>query len=80
MHISYVLKHNTHALKATEKYLADVGVLVSDKCIRSDIGTGFVNKHFEAFLIRNMIKHEHSDSYSPHQNGVFDVARCLLVI
>ena len=67
--MAYFLKHKNHALEATEKYMADVGVFGSVKCIRSDNGGEFVNKEFEALLIRNKIKHERSAPYSPLQNG-----------
>ena len=87
MQMAYFLKHKNHALEATEKYLADVSVFGRVKCIRSDNGGEFVNKEFEALLIRNKIKHERSAPYSPPQNGtvergwrsIFDMARCLLV-
>ena len=87
MQMAYFLKHKHHALEATEKYLADISVFGRVKCIRSDNGGEFVNKEFEALLIRNKIKHERSAPYSPHQNGtvergwrsIFDMARCLLV-
>ena len=87
MQMAYFLKHKKHALEATEKYLADVSVFGRVNCIRSDNGTEFVNKQFEALVIRNKIKHELSAPYSPHQNRTaergwrssFDMARCLLV-
>ena len=72
MQMAYFLKHKNHALEATEKYLADVSAFGRVKCIRSDNGGEFVNKEFEALLIRNKIKHERSAPYSPLQNGTVE--------
>ena len=74
-------------MQATEKFLADTAPYCKIKCIRSDNGTEFRGKHYQALLCKNGIRHETSAPYSPHQNGtaernwrtLFDMARCLLL-
>ena len=83
----YFLTSKSDALQATERFLADVATFGKVKCIRSDNGTEFTNKGFQALLNKNRIKHETSAPYSPHQNGtaergwrtLFEMGRCLLL-
>ena len=83
----YFLKNKSDTVEATEKFLADTAPYGKIKCIRSDNGTEFTGKHYQALLSRNGIRHETSAPYSPHQNGtaernwrtLFDMARCLLL-
>ncbi|CAB3983853.1 retrovirus-related pol poly from transposon tnt 1-94 [Paramuricea clavata] len=59
----------------------------SQKCLRSDNGTEFMNGDFQDLLRKRAIKHETSCPNSPHQNGtserywrtLFEMARCLLL-
>ncbi len=54
---------------------------------RSDNGTEFMSRDFQALLTKNKIRHETSAPYSPHQNGtaergwrtLYDMSRCLLI-
>lgn len=80
---TYFLK----AVKATEKFIADVAPYGKIKCIRSDNGTEFTSHEFQLLQGKNAITHETSAPYSPHQNGtaertwrtVFEMARCMLI-
>ena len=82
----YFLKHKNQAVKALEQFLADTAPYGKTKCIRSDNGTEYTCKEFQDVLRKNLIKHETSAPYSPHQNGtaergmrtLFEMARCLL--
>ena len=82
----YFLKHKNQAVKALEQFLADTAPYGKTKCIRSDNGTEYTCKEFQDVLRKNLIKHETSAPYSPHQNGtaergmrtLFEIARCLL--
>ena len=83
----YFLKHKSDAVRATEKFLADVAPYGTVKCIRSDGGGEFSSHEYENLLVKNHIKHEKSAPNSPHQNGtaerawrtLFEMARCLLL-
>lgn len=84
----YFLKNKSDTVTATEKFLADMaGSIWKVKCIRSDNGTEFTGREYQALLSRNRIRHETSAPYSPHQNGtaernwrtLFDMARCMLI-
>lgn len=83
----YFLKHKNYAVKALEQFLADTAPYGKVKCVRSDNGTEFTCKEFQDVLRKNLIKHETSAPYSPHQNGtaergmrtLFEMARCLLL-
>lgn len=78
----YFLKSKSDAVKATEKFLADLTPYRDIKCIRSDNGT-----EFKALLTKNRIRHETSAPYSPHQNGtaergwrtIYEMSRGLLM-
>ena len=83
----YFLKSKSDAVQATERFLADVAPCGEVRCLRSDNGTEFTSKEFQALLIKNRIRHETSAPYSPHQNGtaergwrtLYEMARCLLL-
>ena len=55
--------------------------------MRSDNGSEFISKEFEALLVSHGICHEKSAPYSPHQNGtaerswrsLFEMVTCLLI-
>ena len=57
------------------------------KYLRSDNGSEFTSKEFEALLVSHGICQQKSPPYSPHQNGTaergwrswFEMARCLLI-
>ena len=82
------LKQKSDTLEATLKFLADITRPFGKiKRMRSDNGTEFKSNQFESLLRKNLIKHETSAPYSPHQNGtaermwrsLFEMARCLLL-
>ena len=83
----YFLKNKSDTVQATERFLADVAPYGKVKCIRSDNGTEFTSKYYQTLLTKNVIKHQTSAPYSPHQNGtaernwrtLFDMARCMLI-
>lgn len=83
----YFLKSKADTVQATEKFLADIAPYGEVKCIRSDNGTEFTSRDFQALLIKSKIRHETSAPYSPHQNGtaergwrtLYDMSRCLLI-
>ena len=68
----YFLKQKSDTLEATQKFLADVAPFGKIKRIRTDNGTEFKSKNFESLLRKNLIRHETSAPYSPHQNGTVD--------
>ena len=55
--------------------------------MRSDNGSEFISKEFQALLVSHGILHEKSAPHSPHQNGtaerswpsLFEMDRCLLI-
>ena len=65
----------------------DVAPFGKIKRTRTDNETKFKSKNFESLLCKNLIRHETSAPYSPHQNGtvermwqsLFEMARCLLL-
>lgn len=83
----YFLKQKRDTLEVTQKFLADIAPFGKIKRIRSDNGTEFKSNQFESLLRKNLIKHESSVPYSPHQNGtvermwpsLIEMARCLLL-
>ena len=83
----YFLKIKSDTVLATEKFLADTVQYGKVKCSRSDNGTEFTGKEYQTLLIKNVIRHQTSAPYSPHQNGtaecnrrtLFDMARCMLI-
>lgn len=83
----YFLRNKSDTVQATEKFLADMSPYGKVKRIRSDNGTEFMGKDYQALLNKNGIRHETSAPYSPHQNGtaertwrtLFDMARCMLI-
>ena len=83
----YFLKSKSDTVQATERFLADIAPYGEIKCIRSDNGTEFTSRDFQALLTKNRIRHETSAPYSPHQNGtaergwrtLYDMSRCLLI-
>lgn len=87
MSFVYFLKQKSEALKAAQRFLADVSPYGKVKCIRSDNGTEFTSNAFKSLMRERGIKHEMSAPYSPHQNGtaernwrtVFEMGRCLLL-
>lgn len=66
---TYFLKTKSDTVKATERFIADVAPYGKIKCIRSDNGTEFTSSVFQSLLCKNVIRHETSAPYSPHQNG-----------
>lgn len=83
----YFLKYKSDVVQATEKFLADTVQNGRVKRIRSDNALEFMSKNDQAILSKDVIKHERSAPYSPHQNGtaeqnwctLFDMARCVLI-
>lgn len=84
---TYFLKAKSDTARATEKFLADTAPYGRVKTIRSDNGTEYTGKEFQGLLRENMISHQTSAPYSPHQNGtaernwrtLFDMGRCMLL-
>lgn len=78
----YFIKSKSDAVQATECFLADVAPYGEVRCIRSDNGTEYTSKDFQA--LGNRIRHETSARYSPHQNAtaergwrtLFEMGRC----
>ena len=81
---TYFIKEKSDAVKATEKFLADIAPYgnvkmlnfhydvfptVEVKRLRSDNGGEYLSAEFKSLLAKHGIKHELSSSYSPHQNG-----------
>ena len=94
--MTYFLKQKSDTVEATKKFLADVSPFGKVKCLRSDLtikrlrsdnGSEFISKEFEALLVNHGIRHEKSAPHSPHQNGtaerswpsLFEMGRCLLI-
>lgn len=83
----YFLKNKSDTVLATEKFLGDTAPYGKVKCFRSDNGTEYTGKCYQALLIKHRIRHETTAPYSPHQNGtakrnwrtLFDMARCMLI-
>ena len=83
----YFLQNKGDTVKATEKFLADSAPFGNVKCLRSDNGTEFICSAFKTLLRDNLIRHETSAPYSPHQKGtaerhwrtLFEMGRCLLI-
>ena len=65
----YFLRHKSDAFKAFEQFLADTNVYGTVCRVRSDCGTEYSSKDFQDVIIKNKIKYEFTNSYSPHQNG-----------
>ena len=81
---TYFLKEKSDAVKATEKFLADIAPYGKVKTLnffedvfpagdikrlRSDNGGEYISQKFKDLLLKHRIKHELSAPYSPHQNG-----------
>ena len=81
---TYFIKEKSDAVKATEKFLADIAPYGNVgtfnfhadvfptgevKCIRSDNGGEYLSAEFKSLLVKHSIKHELSSSHAPHQNG-----------
>lgn len=57
------------------------------KCMRSDNGTEYPCREYQALMCKKGIRHETFSPYSPHQNGtaernwrtLFEMARCMLI-
>ena len=94
--MTYFLKQKSDTEEATKKVLADVSPFGKVKCVRSDLtvkrlrsdnGSEFISKEFEAQLVSHGICHKKSAPYSSHQNGtaerswhsLFEMGRCLLI-
>ena len=83
----YFLKNKSDTLEATERFLADSAPFGEIKCLRSDNGSEYTSRAYEALLRKHRIRHETSAPYSPHQNGtaercwrtLFEMGRCLLI-
>ena len=76
--MTYFLKQKSDTVEATKKFLADVFPFgkvkclrsyLTVKCLRSDNGSEFISKEFEALLVSHGICHEKSAPHPPHQNG-----------
>ena len=84
----YFLKYRSDTMKVAERFLADSAPYGDVKCIRSDNGSEFKSKEFEALLRKNRIRYDTSVPYSPSQNGtaerhwrtLFEMGRCLLIL
>ena len=85
--MTYFLMQKSNTVEATKRFLSDCGTFGKIKRLRSDNGTEFTSKEFQALMVENRICHEKSAPYSPHQNGtaertwrtLFEMARCLLL-
>ena len=85
--MTYFLKQKSNTVEATKRFLSDCASFGKIKRLRSDNGTEFTSKEFQALMMENMIRHEKSAPHSPHQNGtaernwrtLFEMARCLLL-
>ena len=81
---TYFIKEKSDAVKATEKFLADIAPYGNVKMLnfhydvfptgevkrlRSDNGGEYLPAEFKSLLVKHGIKHELSSPYSPHQNG-----------
>ena len=65
----YHLKQKSDAVKATEKFIAEVAPYGKIKFIRTDNGGEYISEDFNSLLIQNKITHNYTCPYSPHQNG-----------
>ena len=72
--VTYMLINKSDALKAFEKFIADISPYGSFKYVRTDQGTEFTSGAFESILIKNKIDHQKTSPYSPHQNGTIERA------
>ena len=85
--MTYFVKQKSNTVEATKRFLSDCASFGKIKRLRSDNGTEFTSKEFQALMMENMIRHEKSAPHSPHQNGtaernwrtLFEMARCLLL-
>ena len=85
--MTYFLKQKSNTVKATKRFLSDCAPFGKIKRLRSDNGTEFTSKEFQALIMESKIYHEKSAPHSPHQNGtaernwrtLFEMARCLLL-
>ena len=85
--MTYFLKQKSNSVEATERFLSDFAPFGKIKRLRSDNGTEFTSKEFQALMMESKTHHEKSAPYSPHQNGtaernwrtLFEMARCLLL-
>ena len=79
----YFMKSKGESLDQFKLFCSEEGF---PKIIRSDNGGEYSNKLFFHFCISKCIKHEFTNPYSPHQNGVaerrwrtsVEMSRCLL--
>ena len=83
----YFLKQKSDTVHAFKKFLSNMTPYGKVKKVRSDQGGEFISNEFNSVLTENLIHHEKSAPYSPHQNGtaerhwrtIFEMARCLLL-
>ena len=83
----YFLKTKKDTVSATEKFIADTAPHGRIKSLRSDNGSEFKLNDFQRLLCDDIIQHETSAPYSPHQNGtaernwqiLFEMARCMVI-
>jgi len=83
----YFLKQKSDTVHAFKKFLSNMTPFGKVKKVRSDQGGEFISNEFSSVLTENLIYHEKSAPYSPHQNGtaerhwrtLFEMARCLLL-
>ena len=83
--MTYFLKQKSETVEATECFLADVfpfgKCLRSDltvKRVRSDNGSEFISKEFEAMFVSHGIQLEKSAPHSTHQHGKAEKSWCSL--
>ena len=60
------VKQQSDTFEATRNFLADVSPFGQVKCIRSDNGSEYVSREFQACPRNQGICHENSAPYSPH--------------
>ena len=68
--MAYFVKQKSDTVEATRKLLADVSPFGKVKCIRSDSGSDFVSREYQACLRNQGICHEMCAPYFPYQNGI----------
>lgn len=80
------LKNKSDTGQATEKFIADVAPYCKIKCMRSDKGTEYTCREYQALTCRKGIRGDLCSIFST-QNGtaernwrtLFDMARCMLI-
>lgn len=82
----FFLNTKNDTVKATERLLADVAPCVNVRCVRTDNGTEFTGKEFQALLnkqhktrvLRNCT--HHIKQHTVRKRGtLFNMARCMVI-